>query len=202
VHTKNNVKIMELIKSHGVPFLFSLIAYPLILPFVLLFIILNELVRFIISLILDYQYDGKITLVREGADSFWGHNKEGNSRNVITYTVFKVGEFNEAAIIDTVVRRILGHKDAKGNRPYDKLRRVLVNKYGYACWKKVDNFNIKDHIRILDENKVHSVEEIKAWVPELSQDMEEDKPQWDYVFFPKFKGQHLYLYSNLVTDLM
>lgn len=59
---------------------------------------------------------------------------------------------------------------------------------GYFCWKSVDNFNIFNHVRVSNDNKVIKVKDLQEILTEFSKDMDESKPQWEIVVIPKYDG--------------
>lgn len=50
-------------------------------------------------------------------------------------------------------------------------------------------FNVNDHIRILDRNKIYSIEDVQEHITQFGIDLDEDKPQWELIIMPKFDGK-------------
>jgi len=77
------------------------------------------------------------------------------------------------------------------NGDYLRLQHVFTSKFLYFCWERDFKFNIRNHVRILDnwdvrkeadEQKILSIIESYA-VKEMST----NKPQWEILLIPKFR---------------
>ncbi|XP_021945776.1 uncharacterized protein LOC110844004 [Folsomia candida] len=175
-------------KTGTVPFLLGPGLGLAIFPFLTVVIILNEIVRFLLAQLLRLVYGDKLELVSEGADGFWGYKKNGCSRNVVTYVVTPTGCLDRDKIVNFYRESIQNYRDEKdGTRPYKKFEKVMTTSFGYVCWKRAGRFNVNEHVRVLNEEKVFSSGDLQELLTEdFSKDMDETRPQWEIVLFPRY----------------
>lgn len=85
---------------------------------------------------------------------------------------------------------IQNYRDEKdGTRPYKKFEKVMTTSFGYVCWKRAGRFNVNEHVRVLNEEKVFSSGDLQELLTEdFSKDMDETRPQWEIVLFPRYDG--------------
>jgi len=175
-------------KSGALPFLLSSILFIFFYPGLLILLILNELVRALLSIILSIKYNNKFSLVPHGDDGFWAYKKEGSTRNVIILGIVENKNFATEDIIKMYNQKLKTFIDPKsGKNPYDKLEKVIVTKFGYFCWKDCSEaFDIQDHVRSLDKDILYSKEDVWELTSDFSKDMDDTKPQWEVVIIPRF----------------
>jgi len=147
-------------------------------------VFLNEVVRHFVSLIFRYKYKNKIQLVTDGADAV---HRTGRTMVVgIMKTDKPVSPKEFVACYKDLISK---QRDLKtGQRVYEKLEKVLIKKFGYACWATDDNFGIEKQCRVLTK-KVNYKANLEKLIRQLEQDMGEDKPQWEVVIVPQYCGK-------------
>jgi len=154
-----------------------------ILPVFVSLALVNEAVRFFVSVLLWLKYGGEVFLCQNGEDAMWEYRAPGNSRMVLLPLVTKSGQLKT----DTCVKHFEDRLFCTGS--YDKLKRSLTNAYGYVCWKEDRSFDIRSHVRSLSNKMEYSEKDLLRLLPELTEDMPDDRPQWEWVLVPKYRGK-------------
>jgi len=173
---------------HFIPTFCSILLYPFLLVSLSVVFLLNELIRGIVNLVLRYKYGHKVKLISVGNDaSYSGQTGPGLSPITIITHIIEPGKLTEQKIKDTVTNSLLAYKDDQGNRVNDRLENIFTIKYGYPCWKKDENFHVDNHVRTVDEIITDKSE--KIWLSRLWKNMDESKPQWEFILFPQFVGK-------------
>ncbi|CAG7833774.1 unnamed protein product [Allacma fusca] len=86
-------------------------------------------------------------------------------------------------------KRVFSHVNSEGMKPFLKLRNIFIRKFGYGCWKRDSNFDIKNHIRVFSpkEGRPFLVEtDLQEVLASLTGDMSEEHPQWEEIIIQKF----------------
>jgi len=174
--------------SSILPVITAPLLYMTLVPATFFAVGINELVRFVISKFFLRQFNGEITLISDGGDAIWSHVKKGNCRNILVYAVTPKDQLNVNILKKMFDQRVLAYKDSDGKRPYEKIKNIVVNMYGYPCWKKCPNFNLKNHFKVM-KDRVYTEDEVKRWLSTFSEDMDDKKPQWELIVFPVYKGR-------------
>ncbi|CAL8108239.1 unnamed protein product [Orchesella dallaii] len=167
-------------------FLISLTIYILLGPTFLFVLIINELARLFVSLCLRIKYGGNISLIPYGTEAIWALKRPNRSR--MTIGIFKLDKLLPLERVkQTMNDVVLPAKSSNGDQVYLKLKNILVVKYGYACWKKSGKeFDLDEHVRSLQDNKVYNKAELKRLIGTWSEDMSEERPQWEFIIVPRF----------------
>lgn len=183
--------------------LLSLILTCLIGPIFLTLWFLNEITRLVISTLLTHKY----SLVESGADNIWHYQKPGNNRMCV------IAMFSDVLITPSdldgqrvqFLSRVIQKRLPSGMRPYEKLTKTFTRKFGYDCFRK-DEFDIQNHVKMYqpksgsnnekasvggdgDDSQTYYTEEefLANILPELAQDMDDSKPQWEQVIISRVK---------------
>ncbi|CAL8087648.1 unnamed protein product [Orchesella dallaii] len=174
--------------------LISVVAYYFLIKYLIFVTILNEIVRTIVSFILQYKYKTKIKLVPDGTDAIWRPNR---SMAVFTLRINKI--ITEDQLLNHFEKDILLLKESNGSgkRVYEKLEHTLVTKFGYSCWKQDNNFNIKNHCKTL-ENKVYYKTDLSSILQKCEEEMGGDKPQWEFLILPQYQEAAEVITSSIV----
>jgi len=85
---------------------------------------------------------------------------------------------------------------------------ILTQRYGYICWKRDENYNLWNHIKVWknndDEKSLVNEQEIFDGLSDLEKDMDESKPQWEIIVIPRVQGNlvitHNRSYSFLASN--
>ncbi|CAL8147273.1 unnamed protein product [Orchesella dallaii] len=169
-----------------VPLLISLLGYIFLGPVVTALLIVNEILRIIVSYVLLYNFNDKIVLVSDGAEAAWAAKRAGKS-NMVQVTVHTEQPITEEKCIEYITSRVMLEMDPlSGQKVNEKLEHILIEKYGYACWKKDEDFNVKRHVRYLG-SKIYCKPDMQSLFREISEDMGDNKPQWELVIVPRYK---------------
>ncbi|CAL8100153.1 unnamed protein product [Orchesella dallaii] len=189
-------KVLHVIKSSfilSLEILVSILLSTLIVPLGLIFALINELIRFGVSVILRIQHGSKISLAPEGADNIWAYKKTNNARTCLSL-LFCAKEIDMEQHRKLYMSRVINHTTKHGRKPYNKLRKILITRCGYHCHKQDENFDIKNHVIVYpgtDENDmiVGESQLMNDILPTLFNDMDESKPQWEEVVIQRFKKE-------------
>lgn len=162
---------------------------------------LNEIARQFVSLLLWAKFGNKVSLVEQGDDNIWHYKKPGNNRMCVI-ALFSDDPANDLqSQRDKFLNQVILKELPCGKRPYEKLTKTFVKKFGYDCFQK-DYFDIANHVRMYDEstnsssdpdtpnpnNGCYSEDEfLNIILPQLATDMDETKPQWEEVIISKVK---------------
>ncbi|CAL8108250.1 unnamed protein product [Orchesella dallaii] len=166
-------------------FLISLTIYILLGPTFLFVLILNELARLFVSLCLRINYGGKISLIPYGSEALWALKRPYRPR--MSSVIAKIDKsLTREQIKQTLKDIVLPAKSSNGDQVYLKLKKILIVKYGYGCWKQSEKFDLDEHVRSLPDNKVYNKAEFKQLIDEWSEDMSEERPQWEFIIVPRF----------------
>jgi hypothetical protein len=160
---------------------------PALIIFLILTII-NEISRLIVKLLLHFGKEKGVSLVSDGADGIWGCKKPGSTRNVMVWVGAESGNLSRE-LLYRIFSEALASKDGS-LRPYEKLERILVNRWGYVCWKSLADFDLWNHIRFLEDSENCPLEEsdVLNKMSGLADDMGEDKPQWELILVQRVLG--------------
>ncbi|CAL8138862.1 unnamed protein product [Orchesella dallaii] len=177
---------MSTFETRGfIPFLISLAFYIILGPILLLLCLVNEIVRLGVWFYLQKRYQGKIVLVPDGADALWALKRQERTRMVVV--CLKTDKLlPPEKVQENFDQVIFQERDSSGHQVYSKLTQILVTKLGFACWKRDDNFDLKNHIRSLSPNKVFSKNDMQKEITLMFQDMTENRPQWEIILAPRF----------------
>lgn len=183
----------------SIEIIISILLSLLIVPLGFTLALINEVIRLFISTILwiRHREPHKISLSSEGADNIWAYEKPRNGR-ICLALLFCTKQIDIVQHRKLYMSRVINHTTKNGRKPYEKLRKILIKKYGYNCHKHDDNFDIQNHVKIWPraEQSGKSVTDSQLMtevLPELFKDMDEGKPQWEEVIIPQFEwnnGNH------------
>ncbi|XP_066982442.1 uncharacterized protein [Macrobrachium rosenbergii] len=124
--------------------LLLLISLPVALPVTCLFWLLSALVKTIYA----FQFGGSVSKA-QGMDGLWGlETKE--SRPFILVCLRLSGNPDQEKIRHHIASRILDVRDAEGDYRFKKFRQTFSQLYGYYIWKDAGDFDVADHIRLID----------------------------------------------------
>ena len=145
--------------------------------------------------ILWRKYGTRITLVEDGCDSIWNYKTWGNTRNCLLLGTTERGAIDVDDFANYFEKNVLLHKETRksrlGNvqyRPYEKLEKIMVTAYGYTCWKYDEKFNIKNHVKRVNELAHYTEQDLMELLSNLAEDMDTSKPQWEFVFVENYQG--------------
>ena len=188
------IKMRHVLEEHIIPIVCTPILYIILVPLLLPLLAINALIRLVVSWVLVKKHDGKVSLIQEGEDALYGHYKAGTTSTVLICITAQKGGLREIDLIGGLTKAI-NSQDANGLHPYEKLKKILVNQYGFPCWKENSNFDVTNHVRTIaskNNNGTGTTEnEIKSWLSTLSENMDESKPQWEFILFPDFIGDYV-----------
>ncbi|XP_064105728.1 uncharacterized protein LOC135215183 [Macrobrachium nipponense] len=120
------------------------ISLPIALPVTFLFWLLSTLVQTIYT----FQFGGSVSKA-QGMDGLWGlETKE--SRPFILVCLRLAGIPDARKISHHIASRILDARDATGDYRFKKFRQTFSQLYGYYIWKEAGDFDVADHIRLVD----------------------------------------------------
>lgn len=148
----------------------------------------NEAVRTFVSVVLWLRHRGKAYLANHGADAVWEYKGKGNTRMVLVPLVLKQGELLDVSSIANVMEKQIFQNNSPNNT-YKKLKCILTTFCGYVCWKEMENFDVRDHVRRLYGNEVYTDEDVSELFSGLCQDMDYSKPQWEILIIPRFMSE-------------
>ncbi|CAL8087675.1 unnamed protein product [Orchesella dallaii] len=170
----------------------------LLSPLGLLLLLGNEFIRIFINLILRYKYSGNIQLVSDGNDAVYRPN-----RSMVISLIRIENPIAPEESMEKFTKDVLLLKNPKTREhqstTYAKLEQILIDKFGYRCWKKDENFNIKNHCRTVVSNSVVYKTDLLQLIRKLADDMEEDKPQWEIVLIPNYQEAGEVVTSSLIV---
>lgn len=186
-------RIFETNKAAGL--LVAPFFYILVLPLVLVLILVNEIARLIVKCLLRYNYGSQIELVEDGLDAISNFKNEGTTRNILIFGVVKPGTYSSAQAASMYQRQVLDYErydDRSGQkqfiRPYDKLQKIMTTVYGYTCWKRDENFDVRRHFWDVPDDRVYTKEAVMELLAAFAEDMEETRPQWDWIYIHRYQG--------------
>jgi hypothetical protein len=171
--------------------LLSLLISCILGPILLLAGLINEFFRIIVSILLYIHYGRKIQLVPAGADNIWNYQREGNSRICFIMAICDQPINLEAHRVNFQTR-VLNHVMEDGSKPYEKLTKIFTKRWGYFCFLQDSNFDIRNHVieyptHLNNSGIVTEHQLLRIILPELSLDMDGNKPQWEEVIIPQCK---------------
>ncbi|CAL8112313.1 unnamed protein product [Orchesella dallaii] len=163
------------------------IGYPLLLLFLIpLWIYRSLVVKLFKSL------DPKVGSILQGMDAIMSaHSPYTNCRSVLIPHFFLASSIDLNTFIKTFNTKIVQFKTPEGKLLYTKLKQRIISKFGYHFWYTVDNFQLEDHIRYLDdtclEREVDS-KELAELTNQLSQrNFNPTRSPWEIIIIPKLK---------------
>ncbi|XP_071548167.1 uncharacterized protein [Panulirus ornatus] len=137
-----------------------LVSLPLVLPVLFLFWLTSCLIKVVYSL----KFGSDVTKA-QGMDSIWGvESKE--SRPFITISLLLYGVPNLDKIYRHIETKILDVRDDQGDYRYKKFRQVFSQRYGYYSWRDDKDFDIQNHVRVIDLGALHSGTSLENTCPE------------------------------------
>ena len=139
--------------QYTIKLIVSLLLLIIFTPIAVLIYLLNEFIRrAIITPLLKVHSGGKLKIVSDGSDNIFSFKKHGNSRNILILTVYK-DPIDPEKYGQNFLKRVINYEGPNGAQPYNKLKQIYTKKFGYHCWKDHSaEFNIRDHIRVVDES--------------------------------------------------
>ncbi|CAG7831236.1 unnamed protein product [Allacma fusca] len=170
--------------------LLALLLTVIFVPVLFLLWLLNETVRVcLIAPILRVTYGDRLWLVPDGADNVWHFKKFGNSRNMLIITIYET-KIDPEEYQKNFNARVLNHIDMKtGVKSYQKLKQIYTSKLGYNCWKRDENFDVRNHVKVLHSNNKdgHILTEsaVLKVLGQLTDDIV-NKPQWEDLIITDF----------------
>ncbi|XP_053651315.2 uncharacterized protein [Cherax quadricarinatus] len=127
-----------------------LLLVPVVLPFVCIF----WLASCFVSLVYRVNFGSSVTKA-SGMDSVWG-TEYPNSRPFITVTLLLSGAPDLAKITQHIQTKILDVKDSNGDHKHKKFRQMFAQICGYYAWRNVNDFNVENHIRVVNLRSLYS----------------------------------------------
>jgi hypothetical protein len=161
----------------------------LFLPLTVVTLVLNEVIRSFLSVLLWVRHRGRLYLVPNGEDATWDYREEGNTRNVLVPVITGRGQLDLEKCIQDLQERIFRPGNEEEGERARKLGLIMTRAYGYVCWKEDNQFDLRNHIRLLDDQTEYTETTFMDLLSQLSGDMDEEKPQWEWVIVPKYRGK-------------
>ena len=146
------VILINLIKT-VVGFCLTIILLPIAGPIVLIFKLISELTK--LRLFVKY---GPKAIKAAGIDAIWGLFSQ-NSKPFITALVTMSGQPDIEKIRNIFNEKILNVREPNGDYKYIKLRQDFGKEFGYFRWKDTKNFQIENHIKLINLADVFQFEE-------------------------------------------
>lgn len=156
-------------------------------PIYVILTMLNLTLRFLVQEAYKYFHEpGKYTIC-SGADAVFGYRIKGNCNSLILgYQIIK-GTPNLSQIRQRYQNML---QSPETREDFSRLKCIFNDKYGYYCWERDDHFDIRRHIRVLDNwdvTKEADEEKLMDLTGDLvRKDMSTDKPQWEILLIPKY----------------
>lgn len=124
-----------------------LISIP-IWPVIIITTLLNEVVRFFISLYFLIA-DSKYSLVFLGTDAFFESNKAFHTNTVLCLlTTAENRDLSLQKEREVWTSRVLSKSK------YDRFKSIICRRLGYSCWRNdADRFDVSNHVKIYDYSK-------------------------------------------------
>jgi len=167
-----------------------MVLYCTVAPFVLIFLAINEIVRVMINLLIGFKYlHGQMKLVPDGIDGCFLSKEKSYSANELIMIRFKKENIDFTQFFQHAKARIIDFQDENGVYVFEKFRWILVEKFGYPCWKLDEQFDFVNHIKSAGGEK-KSESDLKMYISQLSHDMDDRKPQWEIILYD-YRGRFL-----------
>jgi len=161
----------------------SIVLYCTVIPCLVLITLVSKLVRFVLHIWIRQKYPrNTLKLLNSGADGCYCTLEKTSSTTALVCLRFKKEEISYTNLLNTVNLKIIIFQDKHGNYPFDKYRWILVQKFGYACWKLDEEFDVKNHIKLaggVDKTE----KDLKKYLSDISNQMDESKPQWEMILY-------------------
>ena len=81
-------------------------------------------------------------------------------------------------------------RSINGERFYDVFRKCAIQKFGYYCWQHDTQFDIKNHIRFLNEDTAHvqlTESQVFGEIERLiDHPLSPKRPQWEFLLVPHY----------------
>ncbi|CAG7833036.1 unnamed protein product [Allacma fusca] len=169
---------LQFIKSLS-EMLFLNVTVLLLMPVILTFNCTVSLIRYGIRISFKYFYHGEFILMNS-SDAFWAIEDKNQSCNF--NCVYVLQGVCDVAKIRQKIWAITEKKD------YERMRRIVVHKFGFFCWRRVSNMNIRNHVKILENpNKNATTEkQVFAHIQKLDVVFPQNKPPWEALIIPNF----------------
>lgn len=129
------------------------------------------------------KYGPNTHVLAEGSDAVWLY-KVHNGKRLILYLAINDDPMDLERHRQNYLEKIL-------SRPqYQKLKKIFCVDFSFNIQKYDENFDIRNHVKILEgtEDRIVTEEELMDHLlPQLSEEMDESKPQWEDITIPNFK---------------
>ncbi|OXA58974.1 hypothetical protein Fcan01_04293 [Folsomia candida] len=126
--------------------------------------------------------------MENGRDAFYAVHIEGQTRTCFIIFKLQQGILTPENFAQRYEEKIHPYLDKKtGKRIYSKLETIITSAYGYSCWRRDPNINVRNQIDQLDTDTIYSKNMLEdVLYTNYTAPLDESKPQWRLVIVPKF----------------
>jgi hypothetical protein len=154
-------------------------------PFFFLIYAINVPTRRFVQYLFDYFYPGQYIVV-DGEDGVFGTKIKGNCNSMIQGFQIIKGVPNLQTMREKYTELF-----QKTNGDYMRLQHIFSHKFLYFCWQRDNKFDLKNHIRVLDDWDIKKEVDERKIMEILgtysTQEMSSNKPQWEILLIPKYR---------------
>ncbi|CAL8112341.1 unnamed protein product [Orchesella dallaii] len=135
--------------------------------------------------------DSRLGPALKGLESaFAAKTPYSNPSAVIVARIYLDSPVKTSDLLPILNERIIHARDSQGNLYFPYLRKRVVNKFGYQFWYSVDNFQVSDHVRFLNEScpeQVLKESDMMDLVARLSKlPFDRSRSPWEIISVPNY----------------